>query len=144
MTRVDFYVLPENAQREKFVCSLAGKAMQNGHRVYIHTPERHVAEMLDEMLWTFHDTSFIPHALTAASPPADHPVLIGQEQELPPGCDVMINLSDSIPPAVSMCKRVVEIVAGDENMKDRARDRFRDYRAREYELYSHTIDRVKS
>lgn len=142
MTRVDFYVLPENGQREKFVCGLVGKAVQTGHRVYIHVPDQRVAELLDEILWTYHDISFIPHALTAGSPSADCPVLIGPEEELPPGCDVMINLSDSIPPAASKCARVAEIVAGDENMRNRARDRYRGYRARECELYSHTIDRV--
>lgn len=141
MGRVDFYVLPENSQRERFVCSLAGKVMQSGHRVYIYTPEQHLAEMLDDMLWTYHDTSFVPHAKTANNPPADCPVLIGQEQELPQGCDVMINLSDSIPPAADHCTRIVEIVAGDEAMRNRSRARYRDYRTREFELHSHTIDR---
>jgi len=142
MVRVDFYVLPENSSRERFVCGLVSKAMQGGHRVYIYTPDQHVAESLDEMLWTFHDISFVPHELTSNATSADCPVLIGAGEKLPSGCNVMINLSGSIPSTVDQCARVVEIVAGDENMRNHARDRYRDYRAREFELHSHTIDRV--
>lgn len=142
MGRVDFYVLPENSQRERFVCGLVVKALQGGHRLYIHSPDPNIAGLLDEMLWTFQDISFVPHEMTTSAPPADCPVLIGPEENLPPGCDVMINLSDSIPAAAEQCTRIVEIVAGNEKMKKHARDRYRTYRERQFELHSHTIDRV--
>jgi DNA polymerase-3 subunit chi len=142
MGRVDFYVLPENSQRERFVCGLAAKAMQTGHRVYIYSPDQHVAELLDEMLWTFQDISFVPHEMTTNALIADCPVLIGSEEKLPTGCDVMINLSESVPASADQCSRVVEIVAGNENMKKHARDRYRNYRERQFELHSHTIGRV--
>ena len=39
MTRIDFYILPQTAERERalFACRLAEKAWLQDYRIYIHT-----------------------------------------------------------------------------------------------------------
>lgn len=142
MTRVDFYVLPESSHWQRFVCGLAGKAVKNGCRVYIHVTEDSVAISLDDLLWTYSDTGFIPHALAKDNSAPDCPVLIGTDSKICGKFDVMINLSDSVPDDAEQYSRIAEVVAGDDAMRNRARERYRDYRSRNYELHSHTIDRI--
>lgn len=140
MTRVDFYILDQQAGRPQFACRLAEKAVLQGHRVYIHTADEQAAQELDRLLWTFSDGSFLPHAL-AASEPADSlaPVHIGHGQEPLDHDQVLINLADEIPLFFSRFERVAEIVDGDQGAREQARERFRFYRERGYELNSHSL-----
>ena len=73
MTRIDFYILADSAQRSRalFVCRLAEKAYRMKHPIYIHTESEQQSALMDDLLWTFSQGSFLPHALahqiTAAS-----------------------------------------------------------------------------
>ena len=64
MTKVDFYLLGEGADsRERIACRLAEKAWRLGNRVYVLAPDQAAAQALDELLWTFSQGSFVPHAV---------------------------------------------------------------------------------
>jgi DNA polymerase-3 subunit chi len=132
MTRVDFYLLGKDSdRREVFACRLAEKAYRLGHRVYLLAPDLPAATELDELLWTFSQGSFVPHALLDSDPAAkEHPVLVGHAE--PPGefNDVLITLAGEVPPWFSRFARVAELVGTDDPEKARARDRFRFYRER--------------
>lgn len=141
MTKVDFYILDDNqaASQWHFVCRLAEKAWQQGHKVYIHTENGGQSSQLDDLLWTFHDESFLPHSLDS-SPDADSVnVHIGHSEEPLHHDDVLINMSSEVPMFFSRFKRVAEVVAGDEQAKQAGRERFRFYRDRGYPLQSHSI-----
>ena len=139
MSRVDFYILPENSNRDRFACSVANKAWQSGHNVYIHTSSRETAINLDDLLWTYHDISFVPHSLTGQSGPIDAPVLIGWQATRHDDCTVMINLSVDIPTFAERFARIVEIVAGKEDERGMARNHYRAYRDDGHEMHSHTV-----
>ena len=64
MARVDFYILaqPDERERQLLACKLAEKAWRPDHSVYIHTRDPADAEHLYDLLWTFRDGSFVPHA----------------------------------------------------------------------------------
>ncbi len=64
MTRVDFHILPVDGkiERERWACRLAAKAWKQGHRVHVHTIDETGMARMDELLWTFRDISFLPHA----------------------------------------------------------------------------------
>lgn len=139
-TRVDFYVLPGQSQPERFACVLAGKAWQQGNMTCLHTTSRESAEILDDLLWTFRDISFIPHTLQDDTGDTKSPVLIGWEDQYPDNAGVLINLTPEIPEFAGRFSRIVEIVAGDEIDRQRARDRFRAYRERGYDMHDHKLD----
>lgn len=142
MTRIDFYIL-ENASTpqaaELFICRLAEKAFNRDHSIYINTPSAETAENLDNLLWTFREGSFIPHRLHHQPHPAACPVIIGYDHEPQQLAELMINHSQAIPSFFSRFDRVAEIVSGDEEARNQARERFRFYRDRGYELETHTI-----
>jgi DNA polymerase-3 subunit chi len=139
VSRVDFYILPENSGRDRFACSVANKAWQSGHNVYIHTNSREMAIKLDDLLWTYHDISFVPHALTSQSNPSDAPIIIGWQATVPDYCTVMINLTADFPTSAERFARIVEIVAGNEDERDVARNHYRAYRDDGHEMHSHTV-----
>jgi DNA polymerase-3 subunit chi len=147
MTRVDFYVLDEQAvqARELFACRLTEKAWRLKHRVYLHAASGEAAREVDQLLWTFRDGSFVPHALDgdaadAADAAADRaPVRIGAGGEPRFEAELLINLGHEVPLFFSRFDRVAEIVAGTDEHKAAARERFRFYRDRGYALETHQI-----
>ena len=52
----------------------------------------------------------------------------------------VVNLSDEIPDFFSRFQRVAELVAGSDNEKSLARDRWRFYRDRGYAVTKHELD----
>ena len=130
MTQVDFYLLGEGGRRELIACRLVEKAYRLGHRVYLFAPDRTSTAELDDLLWTFSQGSFVPHALyTGASPEADEqPVLIGHDEPPAGFDDVLVSLAGEVPAWYSRFARVAELVGADEQDKLQARERFRFYR----------------
>lgn len=142
MTRVDFYVLNGTppAGRERFACQLVEKAWHMGHRVYLHAADADQAQRLDDLLWTFRQGSFIPHARTdAGSADPDLRVYLGHADDPPEGCDVLVNLGDGVPRFFSRFERLAEIVADDESSRAAGRERWRHYRERGFEPATHEI-----
>ena len=142
MTRVDFYVLEQPSPRalDLVVCRLAEKAFQQGHHVHIRCATARRAEELDELLWTFHDTSFVPHAIAGAAEAGDVPVVIADGDREPAAADVLINLHPEVAPFFSRFERVIETTGEDEAGRQAARVRYRYYRDRGYAIHNHQLD----
>ena len=77
MSRVDFYVLPENTNTYRFACIMIGKAWSKGNQVYVHTTSMAEATQIDDLLWIFRDISFIPHAVMEEDRQVESPIVIG-------------------------------------------------------------------
>jgi DNA polymerase-3 subunit chi len=142
MARVDFYVLTESgeASRQRFACRLAEKAYRLNHAVHIRTANRQQAELLDDLLWTFRDGSFVPHELANdAVEGIESPITIGFSPGQSPAVELLINLADEPPQDMDAFPRVAEIVTSDEDCRRRSRQLFADYRAQGHSLESHDI-----
>ena len=143
MTQVDFYIATDTRPeaRERLCCRLAEKAWRAGRRVYIHTTSNAQAMRVDELLWIWRDGSFIPHALYPAGDGDPSPVLIGHRPAPPAENQVLINLADAPPPFAGRFARLLEPVAGGDEERARARQRFRWYREQGYTLDTHELER---
>lgn len=145
MTRIDFYILASNKPEaaERTACRLAEKACGLKHAIYIHTAGRQQTLQLDKLLWTFRDGSFVPHQTHGQDELNDSPVIIGHETspdaELASHHQLLINLDQTVPPFFSRFERVAEIVGADEQQRKAARERFKFYRERGYELQTHEL-----
>ena len=140
MARVDFYILPDGTPVERFACSITAKAWGKGNRVFIHTSDEQNTTMMDDLLWTFRDISFIPHERYQAGGTDAAPVAIGHGTDYPDNADVMINLDTDIPAFSSQFERIIEIVGGSEENKKLARQRYRQYRQGPHEIHDHHIE----
>lgn len=146
MTRVDFYILPDESseQRHLFACRIAEKAFKLGHSIYIHSDDQKQAKALDELLWCWRASSFIPHQIESTDTAAN-----GQDS-INIGCDqgqgssapingVLINLSHQVPEFFSRFERVTEIVVQSPAVTESTRSNYRFYRDRGYPLESHDL-----
>lgn len=141
MTRVDFYILKDSSKQAdtRFACRLIEKIFNQGHHLYINTQSNQQLQTMDQMLWTFRDRSFLPHAVYTAENHHAPPILLGQGVEPDHSHDVMVNLADEVPPFFSRFERVAELVAGDNEQRQLARQRYRFYKERGYMIESHKI-----
>jgi len=140
MTRIDFYVLPDDKleAQQLFACRLAQKASKQGHRVYIHTGSDSQSKALDELLWSFSATSFVPHTMEADEC-TNTPVYINHSGDPLDIHDVLINLSQQTPDCFARFERFAELVNQDESVKQAGRERFKFYKSRGYPLQTHKI-----
>lgn len=142
MTRIDFYIIDsdQKSSRALLACRLAEKAYSLKNQIYIYTPDKLQAKELDDLLWTYRAGSFVPHQQLETQDEQACPVLIG-DAEAPEGLDqVLINMDTAVPLFFSRFERVVEIVNQDETQRQQARDRFKFYRDRGYDLHTHNLN----
>ncbi len=141
MTRIDFYISKNNDDdaRARLACRVAEKAYQMKHSVYVHVDDRQQAEQLDQLLWVFRDRSFVPHCLSDDPLSAEAAVIIGYGNAPAGTPEILINISNEVPGFFSRYERVAEIVGGDENYRQKARERFKFYRERGYPLETHEL-----
>jgi len=140
VTRIDFYLLSgAGDQRCAVACRLALKAWQQRAKVFIHCSDPTLARSLDELLWTFHDTAFLPHALQDDPLAADAAVIIGERDPGSGHSDVLINLAGSVAPFFARFDRVLEVVDDQPTLKAEGRLRYRHYQERGYPLEVHEL-----
>jgi DNA polymerase-3 subunit chi len=141
MTRVDFYILKDtgDAACALFTCRLTEKAVQHGHQVYINAESAAQLLQLDDLLWTFRAGSFLPHAVDNGEDHGELPVLLAHDREPRNSHDVLVNLSNEVPPFFSRFNRVVELAGGNDAQRAEARNRYRYYKDRGYTLNTHEI-----
>ncbi|MDZ7810567.1 MAG: DNA polymerase III subunit chi [Arhodomonas sp.] len=95
--QVDFYILGESGAeaRERFACRLAEKAFREGFTVAVQVPDGPATARVDDLLWSFRQGSFVPHAPADQADDAD-PVVVGTEEGLAER-QLLINLTDALP-----------------------------------------------
>jgi len=141
MTRIDFYVSKDtqNSARLSLACRIAEKAYKLGNRIHIHTESAEQSQMIDDLLWTFRDGSFVPHDKISNNHNDIVPITIDNGKDLTIEADVLINLAQDIPSFFSQFERVAELVNEDPLYKSQARERYRFYRDRGYDLNTHNL-----
>lgn len=139
MTRVGFYVVQaaEPAQRLQVAVRLADKAFQRGHSIFINAADEDQARSLDELLWTYRPSSFLPHGLHGEE--QSETIAIGWGQEPEGHNDLLINLQLGVPPFFSRFRRVAEVVTQDPASLDEQRRSWRFYKERGYQLEKHDV-----
>lgn len=137
MTRIDFYTDVED--RLAFACRLVAKALQQSVRVLIFAPAAQTAEQVDRLLWISPPTGFVPHCMGHDRLAAETPVVIVRSADELPHDELLLNLHDEWPAPFARFQRLAEIVTCDDADRRRARDRYRFYRDRGYQIRTHRI-----
>lgn len=127
-----------NDARYNTLCRFAVKAYTEQHPIYIHCADQKEAMDIDRLLWTFSDTSFLPHQLLDNN--AVSPIIIGYNAITDlKNHDILVNLNLTPPDFFLQFKRVVEIVSADASKRTQARENYRFYRAQGCEINSHHL-----
>ncbi|MCC6133993.1 MAG: DNA polymerase III subunit chi [Candidatus Contendobacter sp.] len=139
--RIDFYVLPDQSEngRALLACRVTDKAYSLGHTVYLFTASEAQAAMLDDLLWTFRQDSFIPHERYPLAGSEGSPVLIGTASPAEVEAQVLINFTLTFPDGFERFERVVELVDQQPEVLVKSRERFRQYRERDCAPETHRL-----
>ena len=139
--RVDFYLLSESNDQQKFIiaCKLIEKAYKHGHSVFVYCDDEQQAHDIDELLWTFRAESFIPHNLQGEGPEPPPVVQIGYKDNAGNFNDVLLNLSQNIPQFFQRFRRILQIVEVDESAKEISRQHYRHYKAHGAKVFTNSL-----
>jgi DNA polymerase-3 subunit chi len=142
VTRIDFYTHVED--KLKTACTLAGKAFDRGLKVTVFCPDPETAQRFDRMLWMTPAIGFVPHCAPEDPLAAQTPVIVDFQGEKLLHDEVLINLRGEWPPFFGRFQRLIEIVSREDDDRAAARERFRFYRDRGYEISTHDLGKSPS
>jgi len=143
MTQIEFYSVEDENNQLPFhhITEVVKRGYRKGQKVFIHTANKKLAEKIDEILWTHDAKSFLPHQLVGEDENTKPPIEIGFGQEPNIRPDILINLATEVPLFFSHFNWVFEYAFGDDENKEKARERFKFYRQRGYPLNHKKINR---
>ena len=140
MTQVDFHINIDD--KILHACKVVRKALNAGKKVVCFSTNTRVLQQLDESLWSFSATDFLPHVF-ADTPEAKHtPILLTHDGQGIDHHEVLLNLDLNWPPFFSRFERLIELVGLDETDKTEGRTRFKFYRDRGYPLNLHDLTKT--
>lgn len=139
--RVDFYLLNRHLTDGQLLgaCRLAQKIYTLGHTALVQTMDVEQARALDDLMWTFDQSSFVPHGLDEQEAQLDVPILIGYQTPQINNRNVLVSLLGDVPECYEHYPRIVEFVDHTTDDKSKARERFRFYREQGCTLQTHNL-----
>jgi DNA polymerase III subunit chi len=137
VTRIDFYHYAEDKLR--YACRLAATVLDRDSRLVVYASDEKTLAGFDRLLWTFQSTRFVPHCRATDAIAGETPVILASGSDVLPHHDVLMNLDAEWPPFFASFERLLEIVAQDEEDKQRARGRYVFYRKRGYDIRVNSI-----
>jgi DNA polymerase-3 subunit chi len=140
MTQIYFY--SGSNEKLKTACRLCVKALQQEMKVMIYISDATLIEQLDQLLWTFSATSFVPHCRMQAEAQlvSVTPIILSDRIQSDIHFDVLLNLNDQHPASFDQFKRVIEIAGVSREDKLAARERYRFYKDAGYEIQHYNLD----
>jgi DNA polymerase-3 subunit chi len=97
MTETLFYHL-ERRSLDAILPGLIERTLERGWRAVIKTESAERADALDNLLWTYDDQTFLPHAQSGDGNPKRQPVLITVEDGNPNEAQVLFLVGGAEPP----------------------------------------------
>lgn len=141
MPEVDFYVLsePGDAAVLRAACGVTEKGWAQGLRIYVLARDDEQASRFDELLWTMHADSFVPHERWNGAGAPTARVSVGVLDSPPATPDLLVNLGASVPSWFGDCRRIAEFVGAEAQPKEAGRRRYREYRDAGAQLRTHEV-----
>jgi DNA polymerase III subunit chi len=138
MTEIAFHF--NVADKFLYACRLLRKAYMTGAQVAV-TAEPEVLGELDQLLWSFSATEFVPHCRTdsGAGQLASRSVLLLESPADCPHHGVLVNLGLQVPVEFERFERFIEVVTQGSDERLAARARWKHYADRGYSMQRHDI-----
>ena len=132
MTQIDFHSnVPDKIA---YACRLVRKASQARKKIVLLAQDAVQLAELDQALWTFSDTDFLPHVVAGDVLEMQTPVVLTDDESAPlPHFDILVNLSRRLPADFSRFQRVFEIISQDAEDAAAGRQRYTAYKQQEYQ-----------
>ena len=138
MTDIEFHVnVPDKLH---YSCRLVRKAYRSGATAVV-TAEPELLLQLDQLLWSYSGTEFLPHcgSNSPATTMTVTPILLVEQLDVHPPGSVLINLGPQVPGGFERFERFIEVASSSEDDRLAARNRWKHYRDRGYALRRHEL-----
>jgi DNA polymerase-3 subunit chi len=137
MTRIDFHSnVPDKIN---YTCRLIRKARTANCKVIVFDNDRTQLDLLNDALWTFSTSDFLPHVLFDDPLAAQTPIILTDTESANfPHHELLINLTQLVPRDFSRFSRIIEIISTQEQDTSAGRERYRHYQQQGISL-THTI-----
>jgi len=139
MTEVAFHF---NApDKLAYACRFARKVLRSDMRLVITGPGESL-DRLDRMLWGLGPSDFVAHVRSDGDEDMVRasPVLLATDARTSSHHEVLLNLGQSVPEGFAQFEKLIEVVsAQDEEDRNAARDRWRHYAGRGYQIVRHDL-----
>ena len=126
--------------RLAYICRLLRKAVGSGAKVVV-TGDPGILRQLDADLWSLSPTDFVPHcdmnsdvAMLSATP-----VILSPTIDSTPHHQVLLNLGHTLPTGFEAFERVIEVVSLDEEDRQLARGKWKQYADRGFNIVRHDL-----
>jgi DNA polymerase-3 subunit chi len=137
MTQIDFYF--NTSDKYRLAVRLGAKSLEQSTRLFVLTPDAAATERMESLFWTLQQTSFLPHCRSRHALAGETPIIVDHEASTLVHDELLLNLCSAHPPHFSRFQRLIEIVGPDETDKAAARQRYKFYRDRGYEIRQHDM-----
>lgn len=126
--------------RVAYVCRLLRKAVGTGAKVVV-TGDAKTLRQIDADLWSLSPTDFVPHCdLDAGANVLDAtPVVLSTAIEAAPHKQVLVNLGQHLPAGFEQFERVIEVVSLDDEDRQMARSRWKQYADQGFNIIRHDL-----
>lgn len=137
MTSIDFYT--HCADPLRVVVQLVAKAWNQHGSVRVLTADEGMTAALDDVMWKWPATGFLPHCRLASSVASETPIIVDHVAEHRGAAAVLVNLQATPPSFFARFERLAEIVSDHPDGIAAGRERWKFYKERGYEMRSHNL-----
>lgn len=142
--RSDIYIIRGSTFEElvELACKLCEKVFDNNQKAIIVCDEAMQKPLMDDALWSFRKTSFIPHSIECA-PSKEFPIVVSDRAEQASlrdtETDALIYLSPSLLKDEPKISRRLILVPNVETSLMQARALFKTFKSEHQEIHSHDL-----
>ena len=130
------FIVLNSAVKSRIVCDLAEKCYLNKQRIVIYTKSEEECEIIDSLLWTWKQQSFVPHKyLDRLSKSQNEPIVLTTNIESAAGYDTVL-LVDPLPmEIISQFSKVIDFAEKyDSQGIELSRKRYKLYKDQNYNI----------
>ncbi len=134
MAEILFYHLTET-RMEDALPTLVDKSLARGWKVVVEFADEKARDIVDEILWTWREDSFLPHAVETGDGDERQPVLLTCNQNNANGAQIRFLTGGVEPSDADSYERLVIMFDGHDNEQlERARNQWKVLKAQPHEL----------
>lgn len=135
MAKISFYLFEKSPERQvESTCRLCRKILKKSEKIWLLCENLELQQQLDDRLWSFDATSFIPHGIDDVNAP------ICISAKLPEQSDwIIFNFNDQALEQFEKFSHIIEIIENQETAKQQGREKFKQYRRLGIEPDTHKL-----
>ena len=124
MAKVSFYLFEKSPERQvESTCRLCRKILKQPEHIWLYCEDLDLQQQLDERLWSFDPSSFIPHGIDQEQ------ATICISARLPEQSDwIVFNFNNQALEQYANFSHIIEIIENNVDAKQTGREKFKKYR----------------